>query len=375
MSSTSYTILNNKRIAIAHDYLRTFGGGERVLKELHKTFPSAPIFVASIDYQRMGSFMDNFKTANIITSWVQNIPLLRRYPLLYRPILPLVWRFFDTKKFDLVISSSGSNISKSIPISDKTKHICYCHTPPRFLYSLSTESGLEKTALSFILNIVNTYLEVFDKKSNEKVDLFIANSKNVSKRIKNIYKRGSVVINPPCPAQKKPYERGDYFLVVSRLVKYKNIDLIIKTFKNTDLNLKIVGGGKEKERLQKLAFGANNIEFVGEVNDSHLNNFYKKSKALIVATSDEDFGMTIAEAAGYGKPSIAYYSGGHKETIISGKTGIFFYDLSEAALKKALIKFSQTKFSYKYIWNYSKKFSSEVFVKNIRMYSAKILND
>ena len=363
----------NLKVAIVHDYLRTFGGGERVLLSLHKIWPNAKIYVASADYKRMGSFGEVFRGLNIQTSWVQKIPPFVKKPLLYRPLLPLIWPSIDVGNVDVVISSSGGNIAKGVRVTEGAIHICYCHTPPRYLYGYKTETNFSKIpVISVLADLVLHYLLKFDQKTNKGVDYFIANSQNVKSRIKKFYKRDSLVVYPPCFVPKrlaKPKE-GLYYLVVSRLVRYKNVDLVIKTFNKLGLPLKIVGTGRDRERLQKIA--KDNIELVGEASEEKLYNYFKYCKALIVTTEEEDFGITPVEAQGFGRPVIAYYSGGLRESVIEGETGIFFRRLSVESLLNATEKFRRMNFDFRRVRLNAKTFSEKRFKEQIKSFVKKV---
>src|SRR3972149_2950898 len=216
----------NPKVAIAHDYLRTFGGGERVILPMHEIWPKAKISVATADYKRMGVPGEKFRKLEIKTSWAQKIPFFVKKPLLYRFLLPLIWSSLKVGNVDVVISSSGSNISKGVKIPKGAIHICYCHTPPRFLYSLKTETALlNNPFIKFVASPAMAFLKYYDKKTSRNVDLFIANSRNVKSRIKKEYNRDALVVYPPCstPNNLNKAKAGNYYLVVSRLIKYKNI--------------------------------------------------------------------------------------------------------------------------------------------------------
>jgi exopolysaccharide biosynthesis WecB/TagA/CpsF family protein len=355
------------KVAIVHDYLRTFGGGERVLEALCDIWPKARVFVATADFKRMGIFAARFRKLGIRTSWAQKIPFFVKKPLLYRFSLPLVWSFLDVGKVDVVISSSGSNISKGVRIPKGAIHICYCHTPPRFLYSLKTETDiLNNPILKVVAGPAVAALKYYDKKTSKNVDLFIANSQNVKERIKRAYNKDALVIYPPCrlPKSLKNSKKGSDYLVVSRLVRYKNVDLIIRAFNSLKLPLRIIGAGKEGSKLRELALG--NVQFLDEVPDARLYREYAGCKALVLATQDEDFGMTASEVMGYGKPVIAYYSGGYKEAVKEGITGIFFRRLTIASISSAIKKFEEKTFNPETIRRYATRFSEQEFKKRIK---------
>ncbi len=357
------------KVAIVHDYLRTYGGGERVLELLHEIWPNAPIFVATVSEKRMGIFFSKFSNMIIHTSWVQKIPFLADKPILYRPFLPFVWSSFDLSGFDIVISSSGSNIAKLVNTPDKTMHICYCHTPPRFLYNFETELDMKKFPYSVFIKPLNTFLRKFDLSSSKEVDYFIANSKEVAKRIKQIYHKKVTIINPPVSLPKfksKTLKPKKYYLVVSRLVRNKHIDLIIKTANKLKLPLKIIGNGNYINSLREIADPT--IEFLGEVTDKKLSSIYSQAKALLVASKDEDFGITPIEAMSFGVPVIAYKSGGLKETVIPNKTGIFYTELSQSALEKAIQKFARTKIESKDCLKQAKKYSKSIFIHSLKSF-------
>lgn len=350
------------KIAIVHDYLRTFGGGERVLLALHDIWPAARIFVATADYRRMGQFGKRFKKLGIVTSGAQKIPLFVKKPLLYRFLLPIIWSSVDVGDVDVVISSSGSNIAKGIRIPKGVVHVCYCHTPPRFLYGIETETNyLEHALVALLVKPLLSVLRSYDQKTSQNVDLFLANSKNVRERIRKFYNRDSQVIYPPCkiPSKTTSDVSKNFYLSVGRLTKYKNVDLVVSAFNVLNLPLKIIGDGEEASKLKKIA--KPNIEFLGEISDQALINNYKECKALVVAATNEDFGISAVEAQGYGKPVIAYLSGGYNETVIDGKTGVFFKNLTAEDLIDGVRRFETMDFKRKVIWENASRFSENRF--------------
>lgn len=358
---------SNPKVAIVHDYLRTFGGGERVVLALHEIWPEAPIFVATADYKRLGVFAGRFKKLDIRTSWAQKFPPFVKKPILYRPLLPVIWRNLDLNGYDIIISSSGSNISKGVTIDKDAMHICYCHTPPRFLYGYETETTfLQNPFLNIIAAPFVSLLRNFDKESSRNVDYFIANSKNVAERIKKIYKRKAIVIYPPCGLSKEENISGPgrYYLVVSRLIKYKHVELIINVADKLKLPLKIVGDGTLRKHLESVA--GESIIFLGEVDDKTLDEVYHGCKVLIVTSKEEDFGITPVEAMSFGKPVIAYASGGLNESVIDGKTGILFKSFSEKGLIDAIKRFDSIKFDPKDCKKQASKFSKKEFKKKIK---------
>jgi glycosyltransferase involved in cell wall biosynthesis len=368
-------MIKTPKVAIVHDYLRTFGGAERVLLALNKIFPQAKIFMATADFRRMGRFGYLFEKMRISTSWVQKLPFFVKKPLLYRPLLPLVWGTMDIGNADIVISSSGANIAKAIRIPDSAVHICYCHTPPRYLYGLETETNYAKLPiLGIFIKLIIKYLRIYDLKTNNKVDHFIANSITVQKRIRKFYKRNSILIYPVSGILNKnkrliqinkssKRNSKEFYLVVSRLVSYKHLEIVVRAFNLLGHPLTIVGDGPEKNKLRTMA--KKNVRFLGALSDINLMEIYKVCKALIVSTPDEDFGLTPVEAQSFGKPVIAYNSGGLRESIINGKTGILFNELNEDGIVEAVKKFEKTKFKPLDCYINSLRFSEKVFSDKI----------
>jgi glycosyltransferase involved in cell wall biosynthesis len=357
------------KVAIVHDYLDAFGGAERVLLALSEIWPKAPIYTA---FYRQGSpALDRLKGKKIITSWVHSIPFFANYlhsPL--RFLAPLIWNSFDFSKYDLIISSSSWYITRGFAKKGKnTVEICYCHTPPRWLYGYKTSIELQKYwPVKIYAAIVGHFMRIYDFNSAQKVDYFIANSKNVAARIEKFYRRESKVIYPPVEiADVGRVKKGDYFLVLSRIVGGKGLDLAVKTAVKLGLKLKIAGlpAGyyTEYKRLQKLAKG--NIEFLGFVSEEERTKLYKGAKAFLALSEDEDFGITLVESMLAGTPVIAFRGGGYLESVVEGKTGLFFDESTVESLSKAIEKFEGMKFSEQDCINQAEKFSKERFKKEM----------
>ena len=356
------------RVAIVHDYLRTYGGGERVLEALHEIWPQASVFVATADFSRLGIFAPLFRKMKIKTTWVQKIPLFRKYPLLYRPFLPLIWNSIDLSGYDVIISSSGANMAKNINKPKHVLHICFCHTPPRFLYGYETENRWFSQTSKFLTSFIQLY-QKYDYKKSQDVDYFIANSKTVAERVRKHYGRAATVIPPPIMLSRHRVKKGrvnNYYLVVSRLVKHKHIDLIVAAFNQLGWELKIIGTGVEEAYLKKIA--QKNIKFLGEVDDKQLEGYYTRSKALVIAAKDEDFGITAIEANYFGIPVIAYASGGLRETVKDGVTGHLFYKHSIKSLVDALSKLRKKKISRSTCINNAQMYKKSLFQKKIKTF-------
>jgi glycosyltransferase involved in cell wall biosynthesis len=362
------------KIAIVHDYLIDFGGAERVLLVLHEIYPDAPIYVSIYRKNRLGKFADKFKNAKIIQSWFGQIPFADKLISPFRFLMPATWRSLNLTKYDLIISSASWAVTKGFEKKSGAKEICYCHTPPRYLYGYDTSrrfDGFMGQLVRFYGLIVNHFMRQYDFKQAQKVDYFIANSKEVASRIEKFYRRDSVIIYPPVDVVDTHYvqhvhnvhDKNTYYLTGGRLTAAKNFDLIIKTFNKLGLSLKIYGSGPLENQLKKIA--KDNIEFLGNVEDEEMAELYSGAKAFILAQKDEDFGMTSVESMSYGTPVIAYRGGGYVESVIENKTGIFFDDLTIENLSKTIKSMNQLIIKPEDCINQAKKFSTERFKDQI----------
>jgi glycosyltransferase involved in cell wall biosynthesis len=360
------------KIALVHDYLNESGGAERVLMALSELFPEAPIYTAF--YKKDSEAYETFKNKKIIASWVQNIPLFPKYlhsPL--RFLAPLIWGSFNFSEYDVVISSASWYITKGFGTrgtnEKKPVEICYCHTPPRWLYGYTTSIELQKYwPVKIYAKVVGAFMRMYDFNSAQKVNFFIANSKNVAARIKKYYRRDATVIYPPVEIPKiGRVQKEDYYLIISRIVGGKGIDLAVRTATKLGINLKIAGSpagySTEYKKLQKLSKGK--VEFLGHVTDLEIAELYTRAKAFLVLSTDEDFGMTPVEAMMAGTPVIAYRGGGYLESVVENKTGVFFDQPTETSLSLAIKKFEKMRFSSKDCINQANKFSKERFKKEM----------
>ena len=358
------------KIALVHDQLREFGGAERVLVALKKIFPSADIYTSTYDRISLGSHKNLFKNWNIQTSWFGKIPVLNRFYSPLRFLTPWIWESFDLSQYDVVISSTGSWMSKGVKTHRPTIHISYIHHPPRYLYGYETAIEWQKYLLIKIYgNLINHNLRLFDYSSSQRVDYFIANSQETKRRIEKFYRRDATVICPPVaipknspnPQTRKP---ANYFLTVSRLARAKHIDILIKAANKLKFPLKIVGVGRDEEYLKSIA--GKTVEFLGNVPDEKLAKLYQQAKAFLFSSVDEEFGIAPAEAMGYGLPVIAYKSGGVPEIVKDKINGFLFEQLKpESVIKK--IKLLQSLSNEKYLLlcknarQTAEQFSFEVF--------------
>lgn len=352
------------RIALVHDYLVQYGGGERVLEALCELFPRAPIYTLVYDEKNiLGAFKDRM----IRTSFLQKIPLARSKHRLFPLLMPLAIEEFDLSKYDLVISTSNSYAKG---INATSMHICYCHTPMRYAWDdchkYLREFGypsILKKVVPFAMN----YIRLWDRVSAERVNYYIANSQCVANRIKKYYRKDSTIIYPPVDISHFQISDTieDYFLIVSRLLPYKRFDIAIQAFKKLGIPLKIIGEGPDEKRLKKMARGVANIEFLGRLPDNKVEEYFSKCQAFIFP-SEEDFGIVQVEAMASGRPVIAYRAGGALEIVEEGKTGLFFDEQISESLEQALVNFKSKDFDARVIRESAKRFNKDIFKKKFK---------
>lgn len=362
------------KVAIVHDYIKEYGGAERVLEALHEVFPDAPVYTTVYLPKYLGPHRERFKNWNIKTSWADVIPFNSKLISPIRVVAPELFKALDLSKFDVVIVSATGAYS---PNTIKTKsekhnavHICYSHTPPRYLYGYETARDWKKNAVSRWLGMWTIhFLRMIDFKSSQNVDYFIANSEETKRRISKFYRKDAKVIYPPVEfSLKSKVERRDYYLTGGRIARAKHTDLIIDAFIKNGLSLKVFGkgfAGFEEEIKEKVA-KSSNIEFLGEVSDEKKNTLMAGAKAFVFASQDEDFGIIPVEAMMAGTPVIAHKSGGPMETVVEGKTGLFFDEFTVENLNSAVKKFEKTKFDHSAIARLAEKYGKERFKKEIR---------
>ena len=333
------------KTALVYDRINKWGGAERVLLALHKLFPDAPLYT-SVYNPKNAAWADVF---NIKTSFLQKFPHVVNNHELYPFLMPMAFEQFSFDNYDLVISLTSES-AKGIITSPRTKHITYCLTPTRYLWS-GYEEYFQNKFLKTVGKPAVTYLRKWDKVAAGRPDVFAAISKEVQGRIKKYYGRDSMIVYPPVSLVSKQESRsknqGKYFLIVSRLSKftqYKRIDLAIEACNELKLPLKIIGTGSWKKDLEKIA--GPTIEFLGNRTDKELEKYYANCRALIFP-GIEDFGLTVVEAQGFGKPVIAFRRGGALETILEGKTGLFFEEQTKHSLITALRVFEKMHFDPK----------------------------
>lgn len=358
------------KVALAHDYLREYGGAERVLETLLEIFPEAPLYTAYYNPKSLGPNNERFKKRKIITSWFQKFPFADKLVPPFRLFAPMMFESFDLSEYDVVISSSSAAyLAKAVITKPETLHISYIHTPPRFLYGYATSFNYKKNPLvRIIAEISNHILRIYDFEVSQRPDILVANSQNIRKRIQKFYRRESVVIYPPVDLSeiKIKKQKENYYLSLNRLVKGKGTEIIIQAASETEIPLKVAGTGPEIDDLKKIA--GKNIEFLGWVSDQKRVELLENAKALILAAEDEDFGITSVEAQAAGTPVIAPKSGGFKETVLNNKTGLLYGEegvVKVEDLVDAIKDFDNHKFDPQEARKNAEKFSKERFKKEI----------
>ena len=349
------------KIALVHDYLIEAGGAERVLRVLADMYPEAPIYTA---LSKNGTARAMFGDRKIVESkWSWFLKIDRFYSYL-RFLLPWIWKSMDLTKYDMVITSCSGYIARGFKVRKDATVIAYCHTPPRWLYGYDTPTGAQSTwwGQAFMW-IVGPFVRFFDFQSSQRVDKWVANSKEVARRIEKFYRKQATVIYPPVEVNPKSqilkFSNESYYLMVSRIVGGKGILEASRAFKKLGLKLKIVGEVVDVKL-------ASQVESLGRVDDSELTELYSGAKGFVALARDEDFGMTVVESMLYGVPVLAYHGGGYLETVVPGKTGVFVEDTSTESIDKAIKQMEKTKWNSKEIKTWASKFGRARFEKEIR---------
>jgi glycosyltransferase involved in cell wall biosynthesis len=348
------------RAAIIHYWLLNMRGGEKVLEALCRLLPDADIFTLFYDPE---SVSPTIRSHRVTSSFLQP---LRRHHRSLLPLMPMALENFDLRGYDLVVSSE-SGPAKGVIVPSSARHVCYCHTPMRYLWDLYpayrkewTRSRVKRTLMTPLTH----YLRLWDYASSARVDEFIANSENVRRRIARTYRREARVIFPPVAVETfyaKPPE--DYYLIVSELVAYKRIDAAVRVFSQSGRKLKIAGDGPEFGALKRLA--APNIEFCGRVTDENLRELYARCRAFLMP-GEEDFGMTAVEALASGKPVIALGRGGALETVPCCG-GVLYRDATDEGLRDAIAQWDarEQNIDPRALQTWAAKFSEAEFIAKI----------
>jgi len=348
------------KTAIVHDYLNQYGGAERVLECLHRLYPDAPVYTIVHDPGRMP---DRFRSWDIRPSWINRLPGVRRHYEKLIPLFPAAVESFDLSGYDLVISLSSAWV-KGVLTGPQTLHVCVCTSPMRFAWDeyharlRRQPNPIVRAALAQALQRIRTW----DVISSARPDVFVAISDLVSRRIAKYYRRESTVVRPgidtgffvPDPAA----AREDFYLAASRLKPYKRIDVAVRAFTALGKRLVVAGDGPERRRLQRLA--GPTVAFLGRISDGELRDHYRRCRALVFPTH-EDFGLTPLEAQACGAPVIAYGGGGALETVVDGRTGLFFGEQTPESLAAALRRFEAMGFDQEEIRRHALQFDQAIF--------------
>lgn len=355
--------LDGLRVALVHDWLVGQGGGERVLYDLHTMFPGAPIYTLVYDEVKAPAWC---RDCDVRTTYVQRIPGASSHHKLMLSLMPRAWEALDLTEFDLVISSCMS-CCKGVLTRPDALHVCYCHSPIRYVWDLYYDylEGADFVHRAAMRRIIPRLRE-WDYLAAQRVDKFVANSNYVGRRIKKYYRRDSVTIHPATPiAARKVCDSEGYYLVVSRFVRYKRVDIAIEACNMLNRKLIVVGsGGEEEQRLREMA--GPTVEFRGRVSDEELANIYAGADAFLFP-GIEDFGLTPIEAMASGVPVLAYGEGGVLETVKDGQTGLIFHEHTAESLVACIGEFEKHKddFDRPTISSYAASFSSERFVREM----------
>lgn len=350
------------KIALVASYLNQYGGAERVLQVAHDLFPGAPVFTSAF---WPPAFPAAYQTWDIRTSFLNRVPV--RNQRLFLPLYPAAFESFDLRGYDTILSITSA-FAHGVRVPPGARHICYCLTPARFLWTYDDYVERERMGRlpRLVLPLFIRSLRAWDRRAADRVTQFIAISQVVRERIAKYYQRDSSIIYPPVDVQRFQVSRAhdDYFLILSRLVPYKRIDLAVQAFNELGLPLVIAGDGRDRPRLQAMA--KSNVQFLGRVSDEKAKELLARCRAFLFP-GEEDFGITPLEAGACGKPVIAFAAGGALDSIVEGVTGEFFREPTAPALADTVRRFDDRghlgdrKFDAAAIRMHAEKFGTGVF--------------
>lgn len=351
-------------LVLAHDYLIQMGGAERVVTAMHERFPDAPIYTSAVSYRALGR---EYVDADIRTSWMQRLPFIQHHSHFkkYFALFPSAFRSFGEIDAD-VAWISCSTFAKHLRFTPRTRTVCYMHNTTRYLWQ--TEDYLDYEVGSRPLNLLVRQalpgLRERDREAAAKMKVLVANSRNVQERIRRCYGLDSLVVNPPVETSRfhASADEEGYYLVVSRLLGYKNIELPVRAFTQTGKRLVVIGEGPYRDRL--VAMAGPSVQFCGRLDDQEIHSHYAKCRALILP-GEEDFGITPVEAMACGKPVVALGRGGALETVLDGRTGVFFSEPSTDALLDAVQRCEETTWDKAVIRSHALGFSKAAFLEKM----------
>lgn len=354
------------KVALVHDFLTQWGGGEAVLKVFSQLYPEAPIFVINYDPKIVEEFLPDKR---IIPSFLQNFPGMPKAFKYYLALMPRAIESFNLSGYDLVLSDSSA-YAKGVITDPPTTHICYLHTPTRYLWS-DRESYLSSAPIPLpligqpVVKAIIRYLQRWDLKAAKRPDYLIANSEHIAQRSEKYYRRTpDLVLWPPVDGKRFHLagQKSDYFLSFGRHEPYKRTDLIIQAANQLGFKLKIAGGGTQITKLKAMA--GPTVEFLGRVADGEVADLYSQAKAYLFPAI-EDAGITVLEAMASGTPVIAYGQGGSLETVIPGLSGEFFSEQTVESLIQAIKSFDPSKYNPQKIRAHALKYDVEKFKEKI----------
>lgn len=357
--------VDNKKFktAIVHDWFCNMGGADKVIEAFLEIMPDSPVYTSCYLEK---SLTPRLKAADIKASFLQkHLNQRKDNHQNFLPFMPLAFENFDMNEYDIVLSSS-SCCAKGVITRPGAVHICYCHTPMRYAWEYFGEYTEDMKPLKRkIVGLVMNYMRIWDVISANRVDYFFANSQNVANRIWKHYRRKATVVYPAIETEyfTPGNEDGDFYLCVSRLVKYKRVDLAIEACNQLQLPLVVFGQGAEYKRLKKMA--GPTIQLMGRQPDEMIRDYYRKCKAFIFP-GEEDFGMTPLEAQACGRPVIAYGKGGALETVIDGETGVFFHEQTVESVIEGIKKLDSLEVKKSICRANAERFSEQAFKENLR---------
>lgn len=358
------------RVALTTDWLTTFGGAERVLLELHQMFPAAPVYTSLYSPDKLPEEMRGW---DVRTSFLQRIPFARQRYQGLMPLMPLAFESFDFRDFDVVITTNHA-CAKGIITRPGTLNLCYCYTPCRYIWDLYQDYTEDHMFRPLIAPVAH-WLRMWDRLAADRVDHFVAISQEVAGRIWKHYRRESEVIYPPVavdrfhPTGKAP---EDFYLMVSRLVPYKRVDLAVEACNRLGRRLVVVGEGSERARLERMA--GPTVTFLGRRPDEEVANLYARCRALLFP-GHEDFGIAPVEAQAAGRPVIAYARGGALETVVDGTTGVFFDQQTAEAIAEAALRLDRLNIDPGMCRQNANRFSVAEFVRRMTTSIASLTPD
>ncbi len=358
-----------KRIAVVHDYFTQLGGAEKVAEELYNMLPGADMFATVALPEKMP---DSLRHVRVHTSWMQGLPRMADFYRLYFPLYPFAVSSLNLTGYELVISSSSGYV-KGVAADLEATHVCYCHTPMRWVWNFDSYSSRESFGMGLrkVLPALIGGLRKWDRGAARQPDHFIANSKAVAERIKRAYDRYAEVIVPPIDIQRfnLSTEQEDYYVVLARLVSYKRLDLAVDAFTRLGKRLVVIGAGPALESLKVNA--GPTVHFTGRASDTEVEDYVSKCRALVFP-GEEDFGMAPVEVAAAGRPTIAYRAGGAMESIVEGVTGVFFDEQTVTSLMDAVLEFERGSWSPLAIRKHAEGFSREIFQERMTTFLRRI---